>query len=90
MPGKTTIAIDGERFLINGRPTYADRSFRDAPIEGLLMNVRAVQATFDDQNPAPATAGPTPIRAPGTRSATWPSFWPRYPPGASTGCWRSP
>ena len=51
MPGKTTVAVDGERFQLNGQPTYAGRSFRDTPIEGLLMNVRAVQATFDDLNP---------------------------------------
>ncbi len=52
MPGKTTVAVDGERFLIDGRPTDAGRSYHDRPIEGLLMNVRAVQATFDDLNPA--------------------------------------
>jgi hypothetical protein len=51
MAGKTTVAIDGEKFLINGRPTYPGRSYRDRPVEGLLMNVRAVQATFDDLNP---------------------------------------
>ena len=51
MPGKTVLGIDGVRFTINGAPTYAGRAFRDWPIEGLLMNVRAVQATFDDINP---------------------------------------
>lgn len=51
MPGTTTVSIDGEQFSINGRLTYAGRDFRDRSIEGLLMNVRAVQATFDDQNP---------------------------------------
>ncbi|WP_435020592.1 hypothetical protein TA3x_001915 [Tundrisphaera sp. TA3] len=44
---KTTVAIDGARFLINGRPTYEGR----ASVEGLLMNSRMVQATFDDLNP---------------------------------------
>ena len=38
-------------FTINGQPTYAGRTYRGWPIEGLLMNVRAVQATFDDINP---------------------------------------
>jgi hypothetical protein len=47
----TEIAIDGEKFLINGVPTYKGRAFRDYPVEGLLMNNRVVQATFDDENP---------------------------------------
>ena len=47
----TQIAIDGERFLIDGRPTYEGRSFRGHCIEGLLLNSRMVQATFDDANP---------------------------------------
>ena len=51
MPGQTVLGIDGARFTINGRPTYAGRLYRGWPIEGLLMNVRAVQATFDDLNP---------------------------------------
>jgi hypothetical protein len=49
--GKTTVEIDGQRFLIDGRPTYAGREWRGYPIEGLLMNSRMVQATFDDENP---------------------------------------
>ena len=48
---RTSVAIDGERFLINGRPTYAGRSYRDWSIAGLLFNARMVQATFDDLNP---------------------------------------
>jgi hypothetical protein len=51
MPGPTVLGIDGARFTINGQPTYAGREYRGWPIEGLLMNVRAVQATFDDLNP---------------------------------------
>jgi hypothetical protein len=47
----TRITIDGERFLIDGAPTYKGASFRGYPVEGLLMNVRMVQATFDDTNP---------------------------------------
>jgi hypothetical protein len=49
--GKTQVAIDGKRFLINGRPTYEGREWRGHSIEGLLMNARMVQATFDDENP---------------------------------------
>ena len=48
--GKTTVEIDGERFLINGKLTYAGREWRGRPIEGRLMNSRMVQATFDDEN----------------------------------------
>jgi hypothetical protein len=51
MAGATQVAIDGEKFLINGVPTYPGRVYRGWPIEGLLMNVRAVQAIFDDLNP---------------------------------------
>jgi hypothetical protein len=47
----TRVAIDGERFLIDGRPTYEGRSWNGQSIEGLLMNSRMVQATFDDENP---------------------------------------
>ncbi len=50
----TRVAIEGERFLINGAPTYAGRRWNGASIEGRLMNARMVQATFDDRNPATA------------------------------------
>lgn len=46
----TTVTIVGEDFHINGRPTYAGRNWRGHRIEGLLLNSRMVQATFDDQN----------------------------------------
>ena len=48
---RTEVSIRAEQFYIDGRPTYADRSYKGMKIEGLLMNVRAVQATFDDLNP---------------------------------------
>ena len=48
---KTEISIDGDRFFINGRPTYAGRSYKGMRIEGLLMNSRMVQGIFDDQDP---------------------------------------
>jgi hypothetical protein len=48
---QTAVAIDGERFLINGRPTYAGRAWHGHRIEGLLMNSRMVQGIFDDLNP---------------------------------------
>jgi hypothetical protein len=50
-PSKTKISIDGDRFLINGRPTYAGRTYKGMKIEGLLMNSRMVQGIFDDLNP---------------------------------------
>lgn len=49
--GRTEIAIEGERFLINGKVTYPGREWRGMKIEGLLMNSRMVQGTFDDHNP---------------------------------------
>ncbi len=48
----TTVSIDNNKILIDGTPTYKNRSYEGKPIEGLLFNVRAVQATFDDENPA--------------------------------------
>jgi hypothetical protein len=45
---KTLVSIKGSGFTINGQPTYAGRSYRGKCIEGLLMNSRVVQATFDD------------------------------------------
>jgi len=47
---KTRITIEGEKFLINGVPTYAGRTFEGKPVEGLLYNTRMVQAIFDDEN----------------------------------------
>src|SRR6202045_4280045 len=43
----TTIAIQGEKFLINGVRTFAGGT-----LDGTLPNSRMVQATFDDANPA--------------------------------------
>ncbi len=43
----TAVSIAGNRFLINGEPTYAGRK----RVEGLLLNARMVQGLFDDLNP---------------------------------------
>ena len=51
MATESAVTIDGARFLINGRPTYAGRTWKGHPVEGLLFNSRMVQATFDDRNP---------------------------------------
>ncbi len=51
MPGRTRIWTDAEGFLINGAATYPGRTYNGMNIEGLLLNSRMVQATFDDLNP---------------------------------------
>src|ERR1035441_434993 len=48
---RTEVSIQRERFFLNGKPTYPGRSYRGMKIEGLLLNVRAVQGIFDDLNP---------------------------------------
>ncbi|MGN6132940.1 MAG: hypothetical protein ACTHOU_00515 [Aureliella sp.] len=47
----TQVAIVGDAFHINGQPTYRGRTWQGKKIEGLLLNSRMVQATFDDLNP---------------------------------------
>lgn len=48
---RTHVTIQGDRFFINGRPTYEGRTWDSRKIEGLLMNSRMVQGVFDDLNP---------------------------------------
>jgi hypothetical protein len=48
---RTEVTIRGDAFYINGQPTYRGRAYNGTRIEGLLMNVRAVQGIFDDVNP---------------------------------------
>ena len=50
MSWRTTVSIDGPAFCINGRPTYEGRSYNGHKVEGLLLNARLVQGTFDDRN----------------------------------------
>jgi hypothetical protein len=47
----TEVRIRGEQFLINGEPTYKNRTWNGHKIAGLLMNSRMVQGIFDDLNP---------------------------------------
>jgi hypothetical protein len=47
---KTAVGIEGDAFLINGKPTYAGISYQGHKIEGLLLNSRMVQGIFDDLN----------------------------------------
>ena len=51
MASKTQLSIEGERWLINGQPTYEGQRYRGWNIEGLLMNSRMTNAVFDDENP---------------------------------------
>jgi hypothetical protein len=48
---QTIVSIDGQAFLINGKPTYSGKSYKGMKIEGLLFNARLVQGIFDDRNP---------------------------------------
>jgi hypothetical protein len=48
---RTEVAIKGDLFLINGKPTYAGRTWKGYRVEGLLFNSRMVQGIFDDLNP---------------------------------------
>lgn len=50
MARATSVSIEGDGFFLNGRPTYAGRSFQGKKIEGLLLNSRMVQGIFDDRN----------------------------------------
>jgi len=50
-PGRhTVVGIRADEFTINGQPTYKGRTWRGMKIQGLLLNSRMVQATFDDEN----------------------------------------
>ena len=49
----TVVGITGSQFTINGHPTYTPAAGfpnADANLAGTLLNVRAVQAIFDDAN----------------------------------------
>jgi hypothetical protein len=47
----TVVGIAGREFVVNGRSTYAGRSYDGMNIQGLLFNSRMVQGIFDDRNP---------------------------------------
>lgn len=48
---KTIVSIQGEKFYINGNPTFEGRTWQGISVEGLLPNSRMVQGVFDDLNP---------------------------------------
>jgi len=47
----TLVTIQGDKFYINGKPTYEGRRWKGHLIEGLLINSRIVNGVFDDLNP---------------------------------------
>lgn len=48
---QTHIAIDGDKFSVNGDPMQRGVQFQGVSIEGLLLNSRMANAIFDDENP---------------------------------------
>jgi hypothetical protein len=46
----TKVSIKGDKFFINGNPTFEGRTWNGISVEGLLPNSRMVQGTFDDLN----------------------------------------
>jgi hypothetical protein len=49
----TRVSISGQKFLINGRPTYPGRVWNSRSIEGLLINSRMVNGIYDDMDGSP-------------------------------------
>jgi hypothetical protein len=47
---QTSVSISGEKFIINGIPTFRGKIWRGYTLEGLLPNSRMVQGIFDDLN----------------------------------------
>jgi hypothetical protein len=47
----TSVAIAGNAFHLNGKPTYPGRSFRGSKVEGQLFTSRMVNCIINDQNP---------------------------------------
>jgi len=46
----TRIEVRGNKFYLNGLPTYRGKEWNGNSIEGLLLNSRMVQGIFDDSN----------------------------------------
>jgi len=47
----TSVAIAGNAFHINGKPTYPGRSYKGSKVEGQLFTSRMVNCIINDQNP---------------------------------------
>ena len=68
LEAQTKVGIDGTKFTINGQVTYTPASgFPQAnkSVEGPLLNVRAVQAIFDDANYPNGGSKQHPYNSPG-------------------------
>jgi hypothetical protein len=87
--GRTTVNVEGDRFLINGDPTYPGRYFRGHRIEGLLLNARMVQGVFDDLNPATRSLFDYPD-GPFDAERNTSESSPPCPAGGAPACSRSP
>jgi hypothetical protein len=77
--GQTVVGIHGSQFTINGNPTYTAASgfaSADPNLQGTLLNVRAVQAIFDDANYPTEGSRAHPY----TSNTMGPVFWD-YPDG---------
>ncbi|HKT57692.1 MAG TPA: hypothetical protein VJR25_13050, partial [Microbacterium sp.] len=48
----TSIGIEGEAFIVDGRLANAGRTVLGVPVDGLLLNSRMINGIFDDLNPA--------------------------------------
>ena len=48
---RTVVSTSNDDFLINGTLTFEGIQHGSSHIEGLLLNSRMVQGTFDDRNP---------------------------------------
>ncbi|HKT56290.1 MAG TPA: hypothetical protein VJR25_05915 [Microbacterium sp.] len=48
----TSIGIEGEAFIVDGRLANAGRTVLGVPVDGLLLNSRMINGMFDDLNPA--------------------------------------
>jgi len=45
------VSVEGESFLLDGKPTYSDLLNANPRALGMLLNARMVQALFEDENP---------------------------------------
>ena len=77
---RTAVSIRGDQFLINGKPTYAGRSYKGLRIEGLLMNnPGGARLSSTTSIPKRAANGRIPTPANGIRNATSASFLAALP-----------
>jgi len=87
---RTEVSIRADQFLINGQPTYGGRTYEGMKIEGLLMNLRAVQGIFDDLNPETRGKWAYPDTGKWDPERNTGDSWQPCQNGASTVCSPSP